>query len=1103
MTKKMTLVVSFLTKIKSGMKLLTMLFLVGTILASTAPNLLAAGTASTNDLQQKRITGKVVDAEGNALGGVNVLEKGTLNGAITDANGSFSVNVASSSSILTLSFIGFSTQEVTVGDQTSLTITLKQALSALDEIVVVGYSTQTRKSLTGSVSTVGGAALQESAATNPITRLQGKVAGVTILNQHTPGEGSTIRIRGMTTINDSDPLYVVDGVPGGSYSPNDVETITILKDAAAQSIYGARAANGVILITTKVGKKNQKISMNVNVRQGISKPGKFYDLLNTQEWADMLWLETKNLYDANHRDWVKAGDLTKPEPVLTYNHAQLGKGTTPVIPYYLFPTAAAEGSVDMSKYDNKLAVRDGTDTYLITRSSPGTDWYGETTRNASFKEYTIDVAGGSANTTYAFLAGYTDDEGIFKNTGFKRYNLRANINSSPAKWIDLGTNIGLVYTDDYGYQTDNGEGSLVSWCYRLPAAVPVFDESGTTYAGSRPSGMGNGQNPVFLAVNNQYDFARQMNVTGNAFVKLNLLKGLSVKSLIGINQYGRRDRNIDYVEVAAAERGTYDNFAMNARGGINWTWTNTLEYSLVTGQHNFRAIAGTEAYDNDYWYFAASRSEYPFIDVNYMSLNTGLRSIANSDSYSQYSLFSMFGRVNYTFADKYMAEAVLRRDGSSRFGEQKYGVFPAFSLGWRISEESFMASTKSWLNELKLRAGYGVVGNDRMGNYNPYTQFAYSEANASYGMTGNNTAFSNVGFSQTTFGNTSVKWETTSTTNFGIDATIIKNLTVALDIWQRTTKDMLYQKQLPLILGTATRPSINIGEMKNTGFDLQLGYANSAMNGDLNYSADLVFSHYKNELTKLTDIGTDFYQGSGYREKYYTRTQTGRAFPEFFGYIVEGIFQDQAEVDAAPKAFGATGTYNKLGHFKYKDVDGNGYVDAADRTYIGTPHPDFTAGLSLNVEYKGISLSTTLYTSVGNDVVNYVSRFIDYTQFESGKSHRRLYESWGSPYLASNADATMPIIYQNDTPHQEASTAFLEDGSFLRMKSLRIGYDFNKLFDNKLSTLQLYFQASNLFTITKYTGLDPEIAGAGINMGIDSGAWPTPQQFIFGITFGL
>ncbi len=1093
MTKKMTLVVLFLAKLKSGMKLLTMLLLFGTILGFIAPAMTDAGNVSAGDLQQKKIAGRVTDTGGNALPGVNIAEKGTTNGAITDATGNFSMNVTSANSVLSISFIGFSTQEVVLGTQTSVEIVLKESLSALDEIVVVGYSTQTRKSMTGSVSTVSSATLSESASTNPIQRLQGKVAGVTILNNHTPGEGATVRIRGMTTINNSNPLYVVDGVPGGSYSPNDVESITILKDAAAQSIYGARAANGVILITTKAGKKNQKISLNVNVRQGITQNSKFYDLLDTKEWGEMLWLEAKN-----------AG-------IAGFTHPQYGSGATPTIPDYIYPTAAAEGaaSVDPALYDNKLSYIDGDDTYLITKTNKeGTDWMKESQRNASFKEYTVDVAGGSANTTYAFMLGYTSDEGVFKYTGFDRYSFRANVNSSPAKWIDLGSTVGLSYTNDYGHQTDNGESSVVSWAYRTPPMIPVFDISGKTYAGSRPTGMGNSQNSVFLLDKNQYDFNKRMTVSGNAFVKLNLLKGLSVKSLIGVNQYGYQQKDYTFVEVAHAERGTYDGLSETAGFGLNYTWTNTIEYSTVIGDHNIKAFAGTEAYENSTSSINASRTNFPYIDPTYMYLNTGILSIANSGGApGEFSLFSVFGRVNYSFSDKYLVEAVLRRDGSSRFGNQKYGVFPAVSLGWRVTEEAFMANTKGWLGELKVRAGYGAVGNQELGNYNSYTQFAANLSNSFYPVSGSNSAAGNTGYSQTTFGNNQVRWETTTTTNFGIDATLLKNLTVVLDIWQRKTADMLYPKQIPLVLGQASTPSINIGEMKNTGFDFEIGYSNSALNGDLTYGVDLNLSHYKNELVKLTDNAGDFYQGAGYREKYYTRTQTGRAFPEFFGYVVEGIFQTQEEVDLAPKAFGATGIYNKPGHFKYKDVDGNGFIDAADRTYIGSPHPDFTAGFSFNVDYKGISLSATLYGSYGNEIVNYVSRFIDYTQFASGKSTRRLYESWGSPYLANNADATMPMIYSADTQHQEASTAFIEDGSFTRLKNLRVSYDLNRLLKAKLSSLQIYFQGSNLFTLTKYSGLDPEIGAwtndSGINMGIDSGSWPTPKQFIFGISFGL
>jgi len=758
MTKKLkqaALLVMCFTRHKTMMRLLSLFLLIGT----TQLTATAAGVASSDDFQQINISGKVVDNQGNALVGVNIIEKGTTNGKITDGNGSYAISVTSGKSVLTFSFIGYTTVDVPVGTQTTINVTLLETQTALDEIVVVGYSTQTRKSLTGAVSTVNSAALAESAASNPVQRLQGKVAGVSVLNQHTPGEGSTLRIRGMTTINDANPLFVVDGIPGGNYSPNDVESITILKDAAAQSIYGARAANGVVLVTTKSGKKNQKVNMTVNVRQGITRNSNQYDLLNTAEWGEMLWLETENLYNKNYRAWQRAGSVGAA-PVLTYNHVQFGTGSEPVIPDYIFPTKTAEGSplVDPARYDNKLATIDGTDTYLIAKSSPGTNWMEEAQRDAQYKEYTVDVTGGSANTTYAFLLGYTKDEGVFKYTGFDRYSFRANINSSPAKWIDLGTNIGGNYTNDYGHQGDNSESSIVSWTYRLPTMVPLYDISGTTYGGSRSSGMGNAQNAVFLLDKNQYDFTKQINLTGNAYLKLNLMKGLSVQTRVGINQYQYNSQDVNFVEVAAAERGTYDYFGKGAGWGTNWTWTNTIDYSLITGDHNLKAIAGTEAFESNGESIGANRSEYPILDLTYMNLNTGLRSINNSGGgVSEYSLFSIFGRINYTYADKYMVEAVIRRDGSSRFGNQKYGVFPAVSLGWRISEENFMASTKSWLDELKIRAGYGVVGNDRMGNYNSYSQYAINFNTAFYPISGSNSTAGTTGFAQTTFGNADVK----------------------------------------------------------------------------------------------------------------------------------------------------------------------------------------------------------------------------------------------------------------------------------------------------------------------------------------------------------
>lgn len=1076
-----------------ALKLVAVLVLLSSLQPLVATVVTDDGANTSYELQQKRVTGRITDNQGNPLPGVNIIEKGTTNGAISDADGRYQINVGGPGSILTFSFVGFSTQEKAVGAMNVIDIVLIEAVSALDEVVVVGYSTQARKTLTGAVSTVNAAALSTQTSASAIQRLQGKVAGVTIINQHTPGAGANIRIRGMTTINDASPLYVVDGVPNGNYAPNDIESITILKDAAAMSIYGARAANGVVLVTTKSGRKNQKASFNVNYMQGVNSSSKFYDLLNTQEYGEMLWLEFKN-----------AG--------VAPNHKQYGSGSTPVIPDYIFPAGAMEGNpaADPSLYDNKLSWQDGTDTYLITKANKvGTDWFKESTHMGTYRDLQVDVSGGSANTTYAFLLGYLKDDGIFKYTGYDRINFRTNITSNVAKWMDIGTNLGGYYSYNYGYTgSDNSESSILSWCYRMPPIIPVFDISGTTYAGTRAGDLGNAQNPVFLLDKNQYDNTKRLNLSGNFFVRFNLLKGLSVQSRIGVNYNSYFSKNINFVHVSHAERGTYDYLGYSAGTGLNYTWTNTAEYSLITGQHNFKAIAGIEAYDNQGISMAASRNQFSFDNVDYMTLNTGLRDIVNSGSpYDENSLVSVFGRANYSYADKYLVEAVIRWDGSSRFGEKKFGIFPAISLGWRITQESFMAATSNWLTDLKLRVGYGVVGNDRMGNYNSFTQFTTGTSGTVYGaypFDGSNTTLGSTGFYMSSLGNAGVKWESSATANLGIDATLMKNFTVIIDLWQKTTKDMLYPKQQPLIKGNVSTPSINIGEMKNNGLDIQLGYSNSALNGDLKYSADFVFSTYKNEVVKLTDVATDFYQGSGFREKRYTRTQSGRSFPEFFGYICEGIFLDSAEAAAWPKAFGATGTYNAPGSFKYRDVNGDTIIDANDRTYIGSPHPDFTAGLSLDVEYKGFFINANFYASYGNEMINYVSRYIDFTQFPSGKSKKRLYESWGSPYLnGDNSKATMPIIFSNDSRHQEPSTYFVEDASYFRLRSLRAGYDLNRLLKNKLSSFQVYFQATNLFTLTKYSGLDPEISTMGINMGIDAGAWPTPKQFIFGIRFGL
>lgn len=1038
--------------------------------------------------QLKQITGSVMDEQKSPIPGVSVVIKGTTVGTVTDVDGNFTLGLPPNAAVMIFSYIGMQTQEIQIGTQTTINVELKADVIGLEEVVAVGYATRKAGEVTGAVAIVNADQIENMQVASASEALRG-VAGVTVMESKTPGEGASVRIRGLGTINNNDPLWVVDGVPGGNVNPNNIESITILKDAAAQAIYGARAANGVVLVTTKAGRKNQKAQVNINVKSGISQNSNYYRLLNTQEYGEMLWLEAKN------------------DGKTSYSNNVYGAGTSPDIPEYLFPNRGA--NVDESLYDYMMINEDGDDTYLITKTNKqGTDWLKEADRNAQFQDVSIDLSGGSQNSMYSFQAGYLNEEGILKWTGYKRYNIQSNVTSNVTDWLELGERLSVTYAEDSGNQGDNSESSIISWAYRMPPMIPVYDIAGN-YAGTRGV-MGNAQNPIFLLDKSQNDIRKSLNATANVYGKVEIFDGLSVKSLFGANYYSYHSKDINYVEKAHAERGTYDYLYETGNFSMQWNWTNTLNYTKVFADvHSLTVMLGTEAIAYRYNQMYAERNNYFLKTPDYIQLSTGLQGQANSGYLTEWSLFSEFGRLNYTYADKYLFEAVVRRDGSSRFGgANKYGVFPAFSAGWRVTNEPFMSGTKNWLDSFKFRAGWGTTGNDQVGNYNSYTQFGMSLNDSFYGLTGANGSQGSTGFYQTTFGNLDVRWETTKTTNVGFDATVLNNWNVNLDIWQRRTSNMLYPKSIPQVLGQATAPSVNVGEMLNKGFDIAINYRGSAVNNELKYNVGLDISHYKNEIVKLAGIEGEILQGSGYREQIYTRSQKGTAFPEFYGYVVEGIFQSQSEADNWPTAFGALGTYNKPGHYKYKDLSGpddipDGIINEYDRTYIGSPHPDFTAGLNINAEYKGFELVALFYSSYGNDMINYARRFMDFVQFAGGRSYDRLYNSWGSPYLTDNTKAKLPLAESNDTQSQVASTAFVEDASYLRMKNLRIGYDLNKLLKLNIRNFQVYGQVSNLFTITKYSGLDPEVNISGANMGIDSGAWPTPRQFLFGINVGL
>lgn len=1039
--------------------------------------------------QQRTLTGKVTDQSGASIPGVTVVVKGTTTGTVTNLDGNFTLQVPADAAALVFSYVGMIAQEIPIGTQTTINVALMPDMVGVGEVVVVGYGTRMKEELTGAVSSVSSQQLQVSTAPSVVSRMQGQVSGVTILQANRPGGDAIIRIRGIGTINNANPLFIIDGVPAGpgnNINANDIESISVLKDASSAAIYGTRGANGVVIITTKRGQDNQQPTINFSVKSGVTRATNQYDMLNTKEYAEAVWLSFKNRGAAP-------------------THPQYGSGANPVIPDYILPGGTMEGAASVNP-----ALYNYPDYQIFKANKQGTDWYKEIYRNGLIQEYDLSVSGGGRNGNYSFSGGYLDEDGYLIHTNFKRYNFRMNADARFNDWFKAGESLQVIYIDEHGRFTDNAEDSSVSDAYRTQPIIPVYDISGVNFAGSKAPGMGNAFNPVARLYRARNDNGKWVRILGNAYAEITPFKDLSIRTMLGYNwgQWNYKGHIIPNFEHSEPNR--INGLDVTSNFSLQWNWVNTLNYNTTIMEgHKLNVVLGTEAVENYYRFLNASRRQYFSEDPNYMQLNSGEANRDNSGNTSEWALFSQFGRLNYDMYGKYFLEATVRRDGSSRFAPKKrYGIFPAFSAAWAISQENFMASTSNWLDLLKLRLGYGQSGNDQMGNYNSYTTFGSDAYRASYALTGSNTT-AVPGFMPSALGNDQVVWEATTTYNVGIDATLLdRKFNFSIDTWHRYTSDMLFPEPIPQVFGDVSAPSINIGEMKNRGFDIELGYNGKAIDNKLTYNVTGTLSRYTNEIVKISSDMKRQYDAVTLRQLVYTRFAVGTAYPEFFGYTVDGIFQTQAEADAHPRAFGTSG-YNRPGHYKFRDISGpdgkpDGQITTADRTFIGSPHPDFVGGLNIDLAYSNFDLNLFFYGSYGNEVVNYVSRWIDYGMFNGGLSKKALYESWGSPHLKDNTKASLPMLDQNDIS-QYMSTAFLEDGSYLRLKNLRLGYTVPRsvLERAQIKSLKVYAQVSNLFTLTKYSGLDPEISLGGTSMGLDQGAWPTPRQVMFGLNLGL
>ena len=1064
--------------------------------------------------QQKMVTGKITDQNNQPVAGATVTVKGTTVATQTNAAGAFSIPVSGASAVLVFSSVGYEPKEITVKENTNLNVSLKTTTSNLNEVVITGYTAQRKKDITGSVAVVEVDNMRQIPTGTPEKALQGQAAGVTIVTSGAPGGNSNIRIRGITSVGPTDPLVLVDGTPASLHdlNVNDIESIQVLKDAGSAAIYGVRGSNGVVIVTTKRGKSG-KARISYDGYVGTQRPlKKGFNIANTTETANAI-----------QQGYINSG--------LTPGHKQLGTGSTPVIPDYITPTAAKEGdpNTDPSKY--------ALYTNQITKTNKqGTDWFHEIFKPAVITSHNLSVAQGTDRSTFYLSLNYFNQQGTLIETYLKRYSARINTTFNLNNHIRIGENAYVFYRQAPGFPGGNqNEGNAISYSYRESPLIPVYDIKGN-FAGTGSQGLGNAQNPVANQKRQHNNKDNDWTVIGNAFAEVDFLKHFTVRTSFGGTIDNHYWTQFGYTAYENAENNKNPNsFTEYYMYNNSWTWTNTINYSTIIGDHNIKVLGGIEAINNYQRGFYGTRNNYPLTNqgsltvdpalwtllfgapggqVNgNLSINNGVTIDGNNPPTPvQTTLYSQFGRVDYNYADKYLLSGTLRRDGSSVFDVNKrFGVFPSVTGGWRISRESFFG-TIGWLNELKLRGGWGKLGS--ISNINPtnaYSLFNQAAANSWYDIGGGNTS-STLGFYASQNGNTSTTWEQDIVTNIGFDAAVLDNkLTFSLEWYKKAISGLLFNPLAPATGGGATPAFVNSGNIQNTGIDVAATYHGTV--DDFKFDVTGTFTSYKNKVQSLP-AGIKYYDristGSS-RFGAFSRLQPGEALGAFYGYKVVGLFQSQSEIDGL-NAKSPTGKYQQdaaPGRFKYLDANGDGKISDSDRVFFGNPNPKFTMGLNIDASWKNFDFSAFFYASVGNDVINYVRYWTDFPQvFDGAISKDAVYNSW----TPTHTNAKVPILERsaNFSNTTQFTSYYMENGSFLRCKSMVLGYTLPTkiLKPAGIERLRVYIQAANLFTITKYTGLDPELTTSNLrdnsNFGIDFGNYPSNQKnYLVGVNLSF
>lgn len=1013
--------------------------------------------------QNIQIKGTVTSAtDGEPIIGASVVEESDkTNGTITDFNGNFTLSVKPNANII-LSYIGFKSQ--TLKAKGIMNIVLVEDSELLQEVVVTGYTTQRKADLTGSISVVSMDEIAKQNENNPMKAMQGRVPGMNITADGNPSGSTTIRIRGIGTLNNNDPLYIIDGVPtkGGMHelNGNDIESIQVLKDAASASIYGSRAANGVIIITTKKGKEGQ-LKINFDASVSASMYTNKMEVLNTEEYGRAMW-----------QAYVNEGQDPNTNGLgYKYNWGYDAKGTPQL------------NGISMSRFLDSANTTPAADT----------DWFDETTRTGIVQQYNVSVSNGSEKGSSFFSLGYYKNLGIIKTSDFERISARMNSDYNLiGKFLTIGQHFTVNRTSEV-----QAPGGFLQNVLQFNPSLPVYTIDGK-YAGP-VGGYPDRENPVARLernADNRYTYWRMF---GDAFVNLNPFKNFNLRSTFGIDYSQKQQRVFTYPITEGNVANDKNAVEAKQEHWTKWMWNAIATYNLEIGKHRGDAMVGMELNREDDIHFSGYKEDFTILNPDFMWPDAGVGTAQSYGAGEGYSLVSFFGKLNYTYDEKYLLSLTVRRDGSSRFGkDNRYATFPSVSAGWRISQENFMKGI-DWLDDLKLRASWGQTGNQEISNTSRYTiyvpNYGLTESGGqsygtSYDIAGTNGgSILQSGFKRDQIGNNGIKWETTTQTNVGIDFTLLnQSLYGSFDWYYKKTTDILLEMAGIAAMGEGSKQWINAGEMENKGLELNLGYRNSTKFG-LKYDVNANLSSYRNKITALpaTVAANGKFGGNG------VESVIGHPNGSQVGYVADGIFKSQEEIDNHATQEGAG-----LGRIRWRDLDHNGIINEKDQQWIYDPTPAFSYGLNIYLEYKNFDLTMFWQGVQGVDVISDLKKETDlWSGLNIGflNKGKRVLDAWSPNNMGSN----IPALSRSDNNNEKrVSTYFVENGSFLKLRNIQLGYNVPKTFAQKMKMerLRFYLSAQNLLTIKskEFTGVDPENANYG---------YPIPMNLTFGINVGF